>query len=105
MYSAYKFLHNFSSSPSPSSLTVASSAAGWGGEQVNRGREHPGGCGVGVGVTVTLWGHGEEEPALSTQPGMGWVQDVLVGSIASGKVNLCARGLLFSGWEIRLNRE
>jgi len=50
-------------------------------------------------VTVTLWGHGKEEPALPTQPGMGWVQDVLVGSIAAEKVNLFPWGLLFPGWE------
>lgn len=98
MYSTYKFLHNLASGPSPSSLTVGSSAAGWGGEEVNRAREHP--CDCGVGVTVTLWGYEEEKSALPTQPGMGWVHDVLVGSIASGKVNLCPWGLLFAGWEM-----
>ena len=85
------------SGPSPSSLTVGSSAAVWGGEQRNRVQEHP--CCCIVGVTVTLWGHGKEEPALPTQPGMGWVQDVLVGSIAAEKVNLFPWGLLFPGWE------
>lgn len=103
MYSAYKLLHNFFSGPSLTSLTVGSSAAGWGGEQASRGQEHP--CGSGVGVTVTLWGRGEEEPALPTQPGMGWVQDVPTSSVASRKGNLRQRGLLFAGWEMRLNRE
>lgn len=64
---------------------------------MNRGWEHP--CGCGVGVTVTWWAHGEEDPALPTHPGMGWVQEVFICSIVSGKVTPCSQWLLFTDWK------
>lgn len=67
-------------------------------EQVNAGSEHP--CGSGVVLSVTLWGDGKEDPILPTQVGMGCLQGVLIGSIATEKVNLCPEGLLSAGWEM-----